>query len=59
MRFDNDKKGNHDTWPFASPQYLILNVAVGGWGGDEGIDPATFPARMTIDYVRVWQKPKR
>jgi beta-glucanase (GH16 family) len=59
MRFDNDKKGNHDSWPFASPQYLILNVAVGGWGGDEGIDPATFPARMTIDYVRVWQKPKR
>ncbi|RHW19445.1 glycoside hydrolase family 16 protein [Sphingomonas gilva] len=58
MRFDNDKKDDHDTWPFASPQYLILNVAVGGWGADEGIDAATFPARMTIDYVRVWQKPK-
>lgn len=56
MRFDNDGKGNHDTWPFASPQYLILNVAVGGWGGDRGIDPAAFPSKMEVDYVRVWQK---
>jgi len=56
MRFDNDHKGNHDTWPFASPQYLILNVAVGGWGGQQGIDPAAFPSRMDVDYVRVWQK---
>lgn len=56
LRFDNDRKGNHDTWPFASPQYLILNVAVGGWGGDKGIDASAFPARMEVDYVRVWQK---
>lgn len=58
LRFDNDHKGNHDTWPFASPQYLILNVAVGGWGGDRGIDASAFPARMEVDYVRVWQKKK-
>ena len=56
MRFDNDHKGNPATWPFASPQYLILNVAVGGWGGQQGIDDAAFPARMEVDYVRVWQK---
>lgn len=56
MRFDNDHKGDPATWPFASPQYLILNVAVGGWGGQKGIDPAAFPARMEVDYVRVWQK---
>jgi beta-glucanase (GH16 family) len=56
LRFDNDHKGNHDTWPFASPQYLILNVAVGGWGGDKGIDAGAFPARMEVDYVRIWQK---
>lgn len=56
MRFDNDRKGDPATWPFASPQYLILNVAVGGWGGQKGIDPAAFPARMEVDYVRVWQK---
>lgn len=56
MRFDNDGKGDHATWPFASPHYLILNVAVGGWGGQMGIDPRAFPARMEVDYVRVWQR---
>ena len=56
MRFDNNGKRNLATWPFASPQYLILNVAVGGWGGQKGIDPAAFPSRMEVDYVRVWQK---
>lgn len=56
MRFDNDHKGDPATWPFATPQYLILNVAVGGWGGQKGIDEAAFPARMEVDYVRVWQK---
>lgn len=57
MRFDNDHKGDPTTWPFDKPQYLILNIAVGGWGGQKGIDPAAFPARMDIDYVRVWQAP--
>ena len=56
MRFDNDKKGDNATWPFGTPEYLILNVAVGGWGGQMGIDPAAFPARMEVEYVRVWQK---
>ncbi|MBX3563668.1 MAG: glycoside hydrolase family 16 protein [Sphingomonas sp.] len=56
MRFDNDRKGDPATWPFGTPEYLILNVAVGGWGGQMGIDPAAFPARMEVEYVRVWQK---
>lgn len=56
MRFDNDKKRNRETWPFGTPEYLILNVAVGGWGGQMGIDPAAFPSRMEVDHVRVWQK---
>ncbi len=55
MRFDNDHRGDPATWPFDKPQYLLLNVAVGGWGGMQGIDPAAFPSRMEIDYVRVWQ----
>lgn len=57
MRFDNDHRGDAATWPFDKPQYLILNVAVGGWGGQKGIDPAAFPARMDVDYVRVWRAP--
>lgn len=45
--------------PFDRPFYLILNLAVGG-GLAEGrglktVDPAVFPARFDVDYVRVWQ----
>ena len=37
--------------------HLLLNIAVGGeWGGQKGIDPAAFPARMEVDYVRVYQQ---
>jgi beta-glucanase (GH16 family) len=55
MRFDNDHKGDNAGWPFAHPQWLLLNVAVGGWGGQQGIDLKAFPSRMEVDYVRVWQ----
>ena len=42
-------------WPFDKPQYLILNLAIGGsWGGQRGIDDDAFPARYEIDYVRVF-----
>jgi beta-glucanase (GH16 family) len=47
----------YDAWPFDNKLYLILNIAVGGnWGGQKGIDDKVFPAKMEIDYVRVWQK---
>lgn len=44
----------YQTWPFDRPQFMILNVAVGGdLGGDI---PNNFTAdRMVIDYVRVYQ----
>lgn len=45
---------NSDTWPFDKPQYLLLNVAMGGTGG--AIDPAFTESSMKIDYVRVFQK---
>jgi beta-glucanase (GH16 family) len=42
-------------WPFDLPQYLILNVAVGGaWGGQRGIDDSVFPQRLLVDYARVY-----
>jgi beta-glucanase (GH16 family) len=50
----NDNGGD-DSWPFDKPQYLILNLAIGGaWGGQKGIDDGIFPARFEIDYVRVY-----
>ena len=54
--FVNEGTGT-DAWPFDKKLYLILNIAVGGdWGGRHGIDDGIFPQRMTVDYVRVYQK---
>ena len=48
-----------DAWPFDEPQYLLLNIAIGGtWGGQRGIDDAIFPQKMLVDYVRVYQRGK-
>ena len=55
--FENDGKGT-ETWPYDKPQYLILNIAIGGaWGGQKGIDDSIFPQRMYVDYVRAYQRP--
>jgi beta-glucanase (GH16 family) len=44
-------------WPFDTPQFLILNIAVGGdFGG--AVDDSIFPVRMEVDYVRVYQQAK-
>ena len=44
-------------WPFDTPQFLILNIAVGGdFGG--AVDDGIFPVRMEVDYVRVYQQAK-
>lgn len=41
--------------PFRHPQYLILNLALGGsWGGK--MDDSVLPQKFLIDYVRVYQK---
>jgi beta-glucanase (GH16 family) len=49
--------GGEAVWPFDQPQYLILNVAIGGtWGGQKGIDDAIFPQRMEVEYVRVYER---
>ena len=54
-QYSNDSSGNAE-WPFESPQYLILNVAVGGdWGGQQGVNDAIFPVQMEVDYVRMYQ----
>tara|TARA_B110001454_G_scaffold4763_1_gene4410 strand:+ start:6878 stop:8089 length:1212 start_codon:yes stop_codon:yes gene_type:complete len=53
----NNSGGDISQWPFDSPHYLILNLALGGdWGGVQGIDPTKFPMKMLIDYVRVYKK---
>lgn len=43
------------TWPFNQPQFLIMNVAVGGnWPGSPTAQ-TVFPQSMYVDYVRVFQ----
>ena len=41
--------------PFHHPHYILINLAVGGTNGG---DPSatTFPAKLEVDYVRVYQK---
>lgn len=57
LTFYNDKTGNVRTWPFNKPFYVILNLAWGGdWGGMNGVDESALPAKMEVDYVRVFQK---
>lgn len=50
----NPNTKNSDTWPFDAPQFLILNIAMGGGLGGT-IDPNFTESSMEIDYVRVYQ----
>jgi beta-glucanase (GH16 family) len=55
VSLDVNKADNDGRNPFHKPHYLILNLALGGsWGGP--IDDSIFPQRMTVDYVRIYQK---
>jgi beta-glucanase (GH16 family) len=48
-----DAKG---VWVFDRPFFLLLNLAIGGnWPGPPA-DDTPFPARMLVDYVRVYER---
>jgi len=48
------KKDAGDGWIFDHPFYIVLNLAVGGdWPGSPD-DETVFPAKMLVDYVRVY-----
>ncbi|MDW3191016.1 MAG: family 16 glycosylhydrolase [Cytophagales bacterium] len=50
----NPANKSDENWPFYKPQYLLLNVAMGGFSGT--IPPEWQEGTMQIDYVRVYQK---
>ncbi len=55
FEFVNNGKG-FTAWPFDKRFHLILNIAVGGnWGGAQGVDNTIFPAKMEVDYVKVFK----
>lgn len=56
LRFNRPLNYDNDNWPFDKPQFILLNMAVGGdWGGSRGVDDSIFPATFEIDYVRVYE----
>ena len=47
------------TWVFTQPQFILLNVAVGGnWPGNPD-GTTVFPQQMLVDYVRVYEQTRR
>jgi beta-glucanase (GH16 family) len=56
MRVRNNQPGGKGAWPFNTPYYLILNLAMGGdWAAAKGMDDTALPQRMEVDFVRVWK----
>ncbi|MGE5126147.1 MAG: family 16 glycosylhydrolase [Betaproteobacteria bacterium] len=54
--FRNEGSGSR-AWPFDKPQYLLINLAIGGaWGGQKGVDDSRFPHRYYVDYVRIFKQ---
>ena len=53
--FDLSKADEQGFNPYRKPQYILLNLALGGgYGGP--IDDANLPQTFVIDYVRVYQR---
>jgi beta-glucanase (GH16 family) len=54
FEYKNPRTGP-ERWPFDKPQFLILNIAIGGYLGGE-VDDAAFPMAMEVEHVRVYQR---
>jgi beta-glucanase (GH16 family) len=54
LRFPRLSSGR-DAWPFDQPQFLVMNLAIGGDLGGP-VDDRIFPVAMEVEYVRVWQR---
>jgi len=52
-RYVNPRQGRA-SWPFDAPQYLLLNIAIGGNLGGT-VDDSIFPVSMEIEHVRIYQ----
>jgi beta-glucanase (GH16 family) len=52
--FDKPLNADSSVWPFNKPQYLLLNVAIGGVLGGAVVGDLV-PDSMQVDYVRVYQ----
>lgn len=55
FEFTRPANADYAQWPFDSPQFILLNLAVGGDLGGP-VDNSQLPAAMEVDYVRVYQR---
>ena len=46
----NPETQNSETWPFDTPQYLLINIAI-----EQSIESSFTETEMEIDYVRVYE----
>jgi beta-glucanase (GH16 family) len=53
FEYRNPRQGKA-SWPFDAPQFLILNIAIGGDLGG-AVDDRVFPVSMHVEHVRVYQ----
>ncbi|MGC1829515.1 MAG: glycoside hydrolase family 16 protein [Candidatus Acidiferrales bacterium] len=44
-----------DTWPFNAPEFLLMNIAVGGTLGGTPSMSTPNPGKMLVDYVRQYK----
>lgn len=51
------KPASASGWPFDKPQYLLLNLAVGGVLGGSVNDATLATTGLEVEYVRVYQTP--
>ncbi|WP_030378557.1 MULTISPECIES: glycoside hydrolase family 16 protein [unclassified Streptomyces] len=57
--YHSDRRARHDgkhPWVFDHPFYLLLNLAVGGTWPGPVTSSTPLPARMTVDWVRVYER---
>ncbi len=57
MNYPNQGLGRR-AWPFDRPQFLLLNLAIGGDLGGQ-VDDRIFPVALEVEYVRVYQAPAK
>jgi beta-glucanase (GH16 family) len=55
FEYANPNTGDPTRWPFDDPQYLLLNLAIGGDLGGV-VDNSAFPMQLEVEYVRVYQR---
>ncbi len=54
---DGDERNRHNSGNVAwEEMYLLVNLAVGGWWPGDPDGNTRFPARLSIDYIRAYEK---